>query len=38
MPQPGVDGIRSLRAFLKTALRRYGLQCTAARGDGRAVR
>jgi hypothetical protein len=29
--QPGVDGIRSLRAFLKVALRRFGLRAVDAR-------
>jgi hypothetical protein len=27
---PGVDGVRALRAALKTLLRRYGLQCMSA--------
>jgi hypothetical protein len=26
-PTPGTDGIRELRAFLKLALRRFGLRC-----------
>lgn len=30
-PLPGVDGVRSLRAFLKEAKRRHGLQCVALR-------
>jgi len=34
---PGVDGIRALRAFLKVALRRFGLRAvsvdTEAEGD-----
>ena len=25
--EPGIDGVLALRAFLKTALRRYGLRC-----------
>ena len=28
-PEPRTDGIRSLKAFLKTALRRYRLRCVA---------
>ncbi len=27
--EPGVDPVRALRAFLKTALRRFGLRCVA---------
>jgi hypothetical protein len=27
--EPGVDGIKALRAFLKTALRRYGLRAVS---------
>jgi hypothetical protein len=30
---PGVDGIRALRAVLKTALRRHGLRATNAREE-----
>jgi len=26
--EPGIDAIRSLRALLKLALRRFGLRCT----------
>lgn len=26
-PELGVNGIRALRAFLKTSLRRFGLRC-----------
>jgi hypothetical protein len=26
---PGVDGVRALRAALKTLLRRYGLKCVS---------
>jgi hypothetical protein len=29
--EPGVDGIRMLRALLKLAWRRFGLRCIAAR-------
>ena len=29
--QPGVDGVRSLRAFLKVALRRFGLRAVDVR-------
>jgi hypothetical protein len=29
-PEPGVDGIRALRRFLKTALRRFRLRCISA--------
>jgi hypothetical protein len=25
-PEPGVDGVKALRAFLKTAVRRFGLR------------
>jgi hypothetical protein len=27
---PGVDGVRALRAALKTLLRKYGLRCVSA--------
>lgn len=30
-PEPKVDGPRALRAFLKAALRRYGLRCLTVR-------
>jgi hypothetical protein len=33
-PEPGIDAVRSLRALLKAALRRYGLRCTDIRGGG----
>jgi hypothetical protein len=36
-PQPGVDGIRSLRALLKVAKRRFGLRAIAAREGGGAL-
>jgi hypothetical protein len=29
-PEPGADGIRALRRFLKTALRRFHLRCISA--------
>jgi hypothetical protein len=29
-PEPGVDGIRALRALLKSSLRRFGLRCIQA--------
>jgi hypothetical protein len=29
-PEPGIDGIRALRRFLKTALRRFRLRCISA--------
>jgi hypothetical protein len=29
-PEPHVDGVRALRALLKTSLRRFGLRCVAA--------
>lgn len=28
-PEPGVDGVSALRAFLKVALRRFGMRCVA---------
>jgi hypothetical protein len=31
-PEPGVDGVRSLRALLKIALRQHGLRCVGVRG------
>ena len=36
-PQPGVDGIRSLRAALKVLKRRFGLRAIAAREGGGAL-
>jgi hypothetical protein len=30
---PGVNGMRSLRTLLKTALRRHGLRCTRISSD-----
>ena len=33
VPVPGVDGIRALRAVLKTALRRHGLRAIDAREE-----
>jgi hypothetical protein len=33
VPLPGIDGIRALRAVLKTALRRHGLRATDVRGE-----
>jgi hypothetical protein len=33
VPAPGVDGVRALRAVLKTALRRHGLRAIDAREE-----
>jgi hypothetical protein len=32
-PLPGVDGIKALRAALKTLLRRHGLRCISIKQD-----
>jgi hypothetical protein len=31
--KPGIDAIKAIRAFLKTALRRFGLICIEAREE-----
>jgi hypothetical protein len=31
--EPRVDGVRALRALLKTSLRRFGLRCISATED-----
>jgi hypothetical protein len=35
--QRGVDPVRSLRALLKVALRRFGLRCVEAREEGNRI-
>ena len=33
-PEPGVHGIRALKALLKVSLRRYGLRCISLKETG----
>lgn len=33
-PEPDTDGVRALRAFLKTALKSFGLRCVGVRREG----